>query len=324
MLKGLVWISAPLIPVLLSGCINANDMAGSVVGNVGRSAMESARQAPIRQLQPLTYLFDAAGQPRTMNASEHAELEQAIDLQGKRIIAAYQRAYNKRKGDLPVTKGLSRVRITVSDWEGAPRPMGPACVPLALRGDQPEVMIPACFLRSIFTPQTQADREEAGMFAIFGSLTPYTSFREALYFVLGHEIGHIWFNDSDERTLPSIERELRADAWGVIISMAVSPAAEMRARQVRQLTTFGRGSTSSLYEMSLMSTEFGPETLFAVYKNSGFAHGSGTHPPAEERAKLVEKRVDEIFDQQIDKTSLGDIVLWKAGTSAIDTIFGAL
>lgn len=324
MRKGIVRNGTLTASALLAGCISVGDMARSVGGSVGRGVMESARQASVRQLQPLTYLFDANGQPRTMNATEHAELEQAINLQGKRIIAAYQRTYNKRKGDLPAPKDLSRVRITVSDWEGAPTPMGPACGPLALGGDQPEVVIPVCFLRSVFTPQTQADREAAGMFAAFGSLTHYTSFREAMYFVLGHEIAHIWFSDGDESPLPSIERELRADAWGVIISMAVSPAAEMRARQARQLVTSGHGSTTSLYEMSLMSTDFGPETLFAVYKNSSFAHGSGTHPPVEERAKLVEKKVDEIFDRQIDKTSLGDIILWKAGTSAIDAIFGAL
>lgn len=317
---------------LLSGCIEVNGqpLPVALVGTGARSIQETVQDSSLSYVTPVGDLFDRSGARISVPSTKAKEqLKSAVATTISMLVPAFEQAYKYRTSESEINEHspsvLRQVQVAITDDQDT-------CTPSASVGDPaahvpPTLFVPWCFFQSgVFVPAlNEGDLGGDALGNIFAGAIQevskersYMELREELLFVVGHELTHIWLHDEDTSRTP--DKEIRADSWGVITSMSVSPAASAQAKSDAELLRTGHTSTSGPYEIALLGTDYGASAVFQVYEHSTFAHGDNAHMPIKDRLTQVNQQVSQIFSSQVDRTKLSDIVLWHAGNELFPDI----
>lgn len=299
------------IGVALSGCmINLSRPQDTLVDvgiGLGRNIANSARRG--------TATFDAdvaanAFENGRLTKTGHAKLEKQLTSMTADLRELTQEAKPLSPEDQPFHDPLPQVPVVLTEDE---EPYANA-----VQGTNPFIEVSAGMIKNLLKPIAEAkvtatdyrggdifDSLTASMVSQISIPAAKIQYREAIGFILAHELTHIWLDPPEEarRANEGAFYENRADAYGIVFSTQTSPAAKARVQAQAELSRTLSFSTSDPVTMAYLGAEIGADLVLKVYGPLGFAEGNDTHLPFKERAKLVEARVQEIYEQEVKSKS---------------------
>jgi hypothetical protein len=307
------WRGVLLMPLFsaLSGCmLNLNSPQDTLIGlgvGVGRNLGNNARRTAAS--------FDAdvaasAFENGRLTKAGHAKLEKQLTSITEDIRRLTLKIKLPSTEDSPIHEPLPQVPIVLTEDE---EPYANA-----VQGPEPFIEISAGMIKNLLKPIDEAykTRNQYQPRDIFDSLTALMmeqisipaakiQYREAIGFILAHEVTHIWLDPPVEARQPGegIFYENRADAYGIVFSTQISPAAAARIQAQAEFSRTLRFQTSDPVTTAYLSAEVGANLVLKVYSSLGFAEGNDTHLPFSERVKLVEAKVQEIYEQEVNNKS---------------------
>jgi len=185
---------------------------------------------------------------------------------------------------------------------------------VAVQGSNPRIEISSELVKNLMHPYVEELSENQGIddpfIKVFSGLSVEArkvEIFEGLVFVIAHEVTHIWLDEVNEK---SIESEVRADAYAVLISSELSLTADQRRKMMAQMMRTMSFSTSDPIAMIMMQAEIGGEIMLNVYKDSKFSDGNSTHLSIEDRMVRVEVELDNILDKRAKNTSVMESAFW--------------
>lgn len=309
----------------LSGCSFSSDELGS---NVGEWIISEARYhrlvgPPNRLIQVLSSDF---------SGDRKREVEKILDEVLKDVREEIIKLDETGIEASPAHERLPdiEIQLVISDEPYA----------IAVQGSKPRIEISSQLIENLIYPFIQRLREvqandipevdnpllnfmanKHNDFAASLYLEPAkVELLEALTFVIAHEVTHIWLDGVNQR---SIESEIRADSYAVLVSSELSLTAEfhrkMRAGVGWKTETENFGSatattftwkTSDPISIIMMNVQMGGATLFEVYENSAFSEGDASHLPIKERLARVSVELDEILEKRANETTVLESAFW--------------
>ena len=161
------------------------------------------------------------------------------------------------------------------------------------------------------------------MFAQF-QRTATIEFQEAVLFSVAHEVTHIWM---DRRGESRIEQERRADAYGILLNLGVSPATK---RKVELDAEFRRRMTlkiSDPLDTAVYVARYGPDVALKVYRDYCFeqrcySEGDFARVSIGQRIQSASKYAGEIVDGLISDRSESDILRDRLLRYTKDVVLG--
>lgn len=185
---------------------------------------------------------------------------------------------------------------------------------IAVQGSKPRIELSTKLISNLINPYMEDAGATSAMsdpfMRVFSGLSleaKKVEILEGLVFVIAHEATHIWLDEIGERT---IESEIRADAYGVLISSELSLVADHRRKMMAQMMRTLSYNTSDPIAMIMMQAEIGGEIMLNVYKESKFSDGNESHLPIEERITKVKSELDNILERRANDTSVMESAFW--------------
>jgi len=130
--------------------------------------------------------------------------------------------------------------------------------------------------------------------SIFDKYVPLIEFDEILRFIIAHEATHLWLHKSGADIY---EREIEADAWGILLSSSLSDAFRFRIKVSKALANGINLNKLSFYEKSLLVARSGPEVLHYIHDKQGiFFNESNRQNPKERITSIYNK-----YNEQVEK-----------------------
>ncbi len=150
---------------------------------------------------------------------------------------------------------------------------------------------------------------------------------EGLIFIIAHEVTHIWLDEVGDRTL---ESEIRADSYAILVSSELSLTADFRRKMMAgvglttEVETMGSiTSTKYTYDFSdpvsiiMAQVRVGGDIIFDVYKDSKFSHGDATHLTIEERMVRVNEELEKILIKRAEDTTAMEAAFWAVSNDIL-------
>lgn len=185
---------------------------------------------------------------------------------------------------------------------------------LAVQGSRPRIEISTQLIKNLMHPYfqflsefQQIDDPFERRWESYSLEATKVEIYEGLVFVIAHEVTHIWLDKKNER---SIESEIRADSYAVLISSELSLAADFRRKAIAELERTNSFHTSDPIAFIMMRVEIGGEVMLNVYRDSRFSEGNSTHLSIEERITLVKRDLDKIIDKRVEETTVLESAFW--------------
>lgn len=185
---------------------------------------------------------------------------------------------------------------------------------VAIQIHAPVIQISNSMIRNLLTHR-KADTDvleilsKSHSFALGGFLNEARKIEilEALIFIIAHEATHIWLGEAVKNT---VDLEITADAYAVLISSEISLVADQKRQFVSQMMNSNSYSTSDPISLIMLNTRMGGEIMFDVYENSNFSEGNEIHIPFKNRLELVKSKLKEIMERRVKNTSLLESAFW--------------